>query len=72
MTDHKLIYMPTIKEPNIIHALATSSAFNLKLCLRQFGLLNIWSKGESREALLKFQPFINVQNKQTKNVFLLL
>ena len=32
MTTCKIILTPTTKEPNICHALATTSAFNLKLC----------------------------------------
>ena len=32
MTDRKIMFTPTIKEPKITHALAASSAFNLKLC----------------------------------------
>ena len=33
MTTCKTILTPTTKEPKICHALATTSAFNLKLCL---------------------------------------
>ena len=33
MTTCKIILTPTTKEPKICHALATTSAFNLKLCL---------------------------------------
>ena len=32
MTTCKIILTPTTKEPKICHALATTSAFNLKLC----------------------------------------
>ena len=32
MTTCKTILTPTTKEPKICHALATTSAFNLKLC----------------------------------------
>ena len=32
MTTRKIIWTPTTKEPKINHALAASSAFNLKLC----------------------------------------
>ena len=31
MTDREIFFTPAIKEPKITHALATSSAFNLKL-----------------------------------------
>ena len=34
MTTCKIILTPTTKEPKICHALATTSAFNLKLCLK--------------------------------------
>ena len=34
MTTCKSILTPTTKEPKICHALATTSAFNLKLCLK--------------------------------------
>ena len=33
MTTRKIIWTPTTKEAKISHALAASSAFNLKLCL---------------------------------------
>ena len=32
MTTHEIIWTPETKEPKISHALAASSAFNLKLC----------------------------------------
>ena len=35
MTTCKIILIPTTKEPKISHALAVTSAFNLKLCLKQ-------------------------------------
>ena len=33
MTTCKIIWTPKIKDPKICHALATTSGFNLKLCL---------------------------------------
>ena len=38
MATCKIILNPTTKEPKICHDLATTSAFNLKLCLRVFFL----------------------------------
>ena len=32
MTAIKIILTPTTKEPKVCHAMATTSAFNLKLC----------------------------------------
>ena len=39
MTTCKIILTPTTKEPKICHALAKTSAFNLKLCLILFFLV---------------------------------
>ena len=39
MTTHKIFWTPSTKEPKINHALATSSAFNLKLCHKRPGSL---------------------------------
>ena len=36
MTTCKIILTPTTKEPKICHALGTTSAFNLKLCIMVF------------------------------------
>ena len=40
----KIILTPTTKEPNICHSLATTSAFNLKLChiSRRFSVFLFW------------------------------
>ena len=49
MTKCESILTPTTKEPKICHALATTSAFNLKLCpkaLSKFTPIHHWEGGE--------------------------